>query len=192
MFKKVIMLIGLLSLLSFNAAQAATTFQLDPPNGVLSGLPGSTVGWGFTLSNTENFLVVTSAAFEPATDLGTFMDFISAPDNFFVVGPAPGASNVWAQAFNAVTQTGIGSFAIDPNAALGGVAYGEIVLTYDLFALSPLNPNFNPDTDTLSNGNILTASASVVTAVVPLPGAVWLFGSAVVSILGFCKRQRCI
>jgi hypothetical protein len=191
MFKKVILLVALLGLFLNNAAHAAVSFQLDPSDGAIMGAPGTTVGWGFTLTNTENFLVVTSAAFEPSVPLGTFTDFISAPDNFFVIGPAVGASNAWAQAFNVATRTGVGSFAIDPNTAPGSVAYGEIVLSYDLFAISPLDPNFNPDSDTLSNGNMLTANASVATTV-PLPGAIWLFGSAVVSMLGFCKRRRCI
>ena len=191
MFKRVFLLTILLGLLSQATAQAAIVFQLDPSNGALSGLAGSTVGWGFTLSNTENYLVVTSAAFEPATALGTFTDFISKPDNFFVVGPGLGTSTVWAQSFDAAAQTGIGSFAISPGAAPGDVAYGNIVLTYDLFSKNPLNSLFNPDTDTLSNGNMLIANASVEVAgaVVPLPASVWLFGSAL-GALGFFERRR--
>lgn len=136
--------------------------------------------------NTDNYLVVTSAAFAPTTALGTFTDFISA-SNFFVVGPAPNANLVWAQSFDTATQTGIGSFAIDVGAVAGSVASGQIVLTYDLFTRSPLDALFNPVTDTLSNGNLLTADASV--AVVPLPGA-WLFGSALVSMVGFARRRQ--
>ncbi|MBY0484005.1 hypothetical protein, partial [Nitrosomonas sp.] len=42
-------------------------------------------------------------------------------------------------------------------------------LTYDLFSRSPLDANFNPDTDTLSNGNVLSATASVTVSPVPEP-----------------------
>lgn len=191
MLKRLLMLSALLGIFFYSTTQAATALQLDPLGGAISGLPGSTIGWGFNLSNSENYLVVTSAVFEPATALGTFTDFISA-SNFFVVGPAPNASTVWAQSFNAVTQTGIGSFAIDAGAAGGSVASGQIVLTYDLFSRSPLDALFNPDTDTLSNGNLLTAQASVgVTGtVVPLPGAVWLFGSALAGLVSFARRRQ--
>jgi len=186
MLKRLLLLSAILSILFATTTQAATVLQLEPMGGAISGLPGSTIGCGFNLSNTENYLVVTSAAFESATTLGTFTDFISA-SNFFVVGPAPNASTVWAQTFNATTQTGIGSFTIDPGAAWGSVASGQIVLSYDLFSRSPVDALFNPDTDTLSNGNLLTASASVT--VVPLPAAVWLFGSALVGLAGFARRR---
>ena len=189
MFKRIFLLTVLLGLLTQATAQAAISLQLDPPGGAISGLPGATVGWGFSLSNTENYLVVTSADFESATAGGTFTDFISSPDNFFVIGPELAGSNVWAQTYDEARQTGLGSFTIDSTVAPGSVAYGNIVLTYDLFSLSPLNSLFNPDTDTLSNGNILTANASVA-AVVPLPAAVWLFGSALLGILGISKRHN--
>lgn len=188
MLKRLLLLSAVLSVLFSTATQAATVLQLDPLGGAISGLPGSTIGWGFNLSNDQNYLVVTSAAFAPATALGTFTDFISA-SNFFVVGPAPNANPVWAQSFDAATQTGIGSFTLGAGAAPGSVVSGQIVLTYDLFTRSPLDALFNPDTDTLSNGNLLTANASVVT-VVPLPAAVWLLGSAVVGLVGFARRRQ--
>lgn len=191
MLKRLLLLSAILTVLFSTTAQAATVLQLDPMGGAISGLPGSTIGWGFNLSNTENFLVVTSAAFESATTLGTFTDFISA-SNFFVVGPAPSASTVWAQTFNASTQTGIGSFTINPGAAAGSVTNGQIVLSYDLFSRSPVDALFNPDTDTLSNGNLVTASASVSVpgTIVPLPAAVWLFGSALVGLVGIGWRRQ--
>lgn len=174
MLKPILILTILLSLVSGTAAQAAVTFQLDPASGAISGQAGNTVGWGFSLSNTENFLVVTSASFEPTTDLGTFTDFISAPDNFFVVGPGLGASTTWSQTFDASKQTGLGSFAIS-STATGTSAFGQIILNYDLFTVSPLDSNFNPDTDTLSNGNLISSNASVTNTVVPVPAAAWLF-----------------
>ncbi len=190
MFNQAYLLVVMLGLLSHGTTQAAVTLQLNPASGNISGLPGATVGWGFSLSNTENYLVVTGATFDSATSsLGTFTDYISAPENFFVVGPGLGASTTWAQSFDANTPTGIGSFAISPNAALGSSAYGEIVLNYDLFSRSPFDPNFNPDIDTLSNGNVLTANASVSTTIVPLPAAFWLFISAL-GVAGVSERRN--
>jgi hypothetical protein len=175
MFKPFFILTILLSLVSSNAAKAAVTFQLDPAGGAISGQAGNTVGWGFSLSNTENFLVVTGASFEPVADLGTFTDFISAPDNFFVIGPGLGVSTTWSQTFDASKQTGMGSFAISSSATPGSSVFGQIILNYDLFSVNPLDPNFNPDTDTLSNGNLISSNASVTNSVVPLPAAAWLF-----------------
>ncbi len=189
MFKKVILLAAFLGLFLNNAAQASVSFQLDQPDGAISGLPGTTVGWGFTLANSENFLVVTSAVFEPETDLGVFTDFISAPDNFFVIGPGLGASTTWSQIFDANKQTGLGSFAISSSATAESSVFGQIFLTYDLFSVSPLDSNFNPDTDTLSNGNVISTTASVTNTVVPLPTAVWLFLTGLAGLIRFRKQE---
>lgn len=186
MMKHLILLASLLFILP--TTQAATSLQLEPTNDLIEGYAGDTVGWGFLLTNTQNYLVVTGAEFQSSTSSGIFTDFISAPDNFFVVGPGFGASTAWGQTFDIASQTGIGSFRIADNAAQGTI-FGKIVLTYDLFTRSPFNPLFDPDTDTLSNGNLLTANASINVNTVPLPAAAWLFGAALAG-LGFIGQRR--
>jgi hypothetical protein len=170
MLKHIISTLALLGTLFCAQAQATVILQLDPANGSVSGTPGATVGWGFTLSNDADYLVVTSASFTAPLSIGIFTDYIS--QNFFVVGPPPETSPV-SQAFDSTLITGIGSFAIDLNALAGGVVNNPIVLTYDLFSVSPNDLAFDPDTDTISVGNIVTAGASV--EVVPEPATVFLF-----------------
>jgi hypothetical protein len=155
----------------------AATLTLAPVNGQLFGNAGDTVGWGFTIINDADFLVVTSAAFDPSSGLGTFTDFISA-DNFIVVGPSPESTSV-SQAFDPTAMRGIGSFTIGGSALPGESATGQIVLTYDLFRLSPNDPNFNPDTDLITTDNTLSADASVTVAggaAVPEPRETALMG----------------
>jgi hypothetical protein len=137
------------------------------------GLPGQTVGWGFTITNSSDFVVVSSSDFcvgpimSPCADpLGTYTDFIGP--EFIVVGPPPESSSV-TQVFDDVLQTGIGSLAISAGASMGALASGEIVLTYDLFSVSPNDPNFDPDTDTLANGLSLLAPASMSVGSQPMP-----------------------
>jgi hypothetical protein len=161
MFRQILRLCVLISLQIFSTVQATPLLQLDPLSGEISGLPGTTIGWGFTLSNTENNLLVTRAAFQPSTTSGAFTDFISSPSNDVVVGTGIGASTNWTQPFNAANQSGIGSFAISADAVPGTVLAGQIVLDYDLFTVSPNDPAFNPDTDTLSVGNVLAANTKV-------------------------------
>ena len=43
------------------AAQSAT-LTLDPTDGALTGLPGTTVGWGFTFINDTDFALITGTA----------------------------------------------------------------------------------------------------------------------------------
>lgn len=189
LFRRLLAGAAVASLFFCTAAAAVTSFELDPVDGAIVGAPGQTIGWGFELRNDSDFLVVTSAAFETDTPLGSFVDFVSG-FNFFVVGPAPNGSTVWAQPFDAATHTGVGSVAIDPGAVLGDFAMGSIVLSYDLYSRSPLDPLFNPDTDTISTGKLLSALASVTVGVVPEPAswATLLAGIGLLGLLGLPAR----
>lgn len=184
MTKRVLKSMALASALFCAMSQAAPILTLDPPGGAISGAPGATVGWGFTLTNTTDYLVVSSASFVPATPLGTFTDFSAF--NFFVVGPAPESTSL-SQAFDAPSQTGVGSFAIGAGALVGAVASGQIVLSYDLYSVSPNNPLFNPDTDTLSVGNTLAVNASV--SVVPEPESLLLMVAGLIVLYGAHRRR---
>src|SRR5262245_53600446 len=77
---------GFLTILLCTGALAAPILDLIPSIGTIGGMPGDIVGWGFTLTNTTDFLVVTGADFVPPSPLGVFNDFIGP--NFIVVGPA--------------------------------------------------------------------------------------------------------
>jgi hypothetical protein len=148
------------------AAESAT-LVLAPVNGALAGPSGSTVGWGFTIANTTPgaWIEITSARFCSGTSgtntacgaipLGIFTDIVSG-FNDIAAGPSPDSTSV-TQSFIA-GAAGIGGFLIT---ASSGQAAGQIVLTYNLFSRSPHDPNFNPDTDTVSTDNFLAAPASV-------------------------------
>jgi len=172
-----IVLLLLTAALLLPAAHAGAIFTPTPST--ISGAPGDTVGWGFTISNDTNYLLITSADFTPATPLGTFTDFIGQ-FNFIVVGPSPESNSV-SQTFDPSALTGVGSFLISSSATPGSVITGLLTLTYDLFSVSPNDPNFDPDTDTISNGNVLTSAAEVDVkgvSAVPEPASFGLVGLA--------------
>ncbi len=160
--------------------RADVIFTLIPAGGAVTGAPGQTVGWGFTLDNTTDYLVVTSADFVTVAPVGTFTDFISPA--FLVIGPSPELSSV-TQFFSASAFTGVGSYAIDATATVGGLSLGKIQLTYDLYSVSPNDPAFDPTTSgvLISSGNLLEADASVEvvagTSAVPEPGSLVLLGT---------------
>ena len=110
----------------------------------------------------------------PALDLGTYTDFAGA--QFLVVGP-PESPSV-TQAFDNTLLTGLGSFSINP--AASGTESGILVVTYDLYSVSPNDPTFS-FADEIAGGNYLAAAASVTvnsTSTVPEPNSTWLLGMA--------------
>jgi hypothetical protein len=166
--------------------QAAPILQLIPPGGALTGAPGQLLGWGFTLVNTSDYLVVTSADYVTATPLGTFTDFISG-FNFIVAGPAPASPTV-SQPFDLLSFTGIGSYLIDPGAVAGALSTGVIHLTYDLYSVSPNDPSFDPGTDLRFGGLTLDADASVQVNLTPEPAS-WILMAAPLVGLAIGRRR---
>jgi hypothetical protein len=180
------------------AARADTTLTLSPNNGAITGAPGTTVGWGFTFTNDSDYAVITGTQFCDSTSsplpaiclplapsLGTYTDFAGL--QFLVAGPSPENTTI-SQAFDQAAGTGIGSFDIDPGAS--GTASGIIVLTYDLFSVSPNDPAFSFG-DEISGGNYLTAAASVTVAPVapvPEPGSLLLVSGGL--LLAVLQRGR--
>lgn len=179
--------------LMFSAAiHASAALTISPTDGAIFGAPGEVIGWGFTLTNTTNFLVVDSTDFCPgapaspcSNPVGTYADF--AGPQFIVVGPAPESTSV-TQAFDNVSQQGTGSFTINSGLPVGTTVSGNIVLTYDLFSVDPNDPNFDPGTDTISTGNLLEAPASVT--VVPEPATFLLFGASCIVTAAWSRRRR--
>lgn len=181
---------ALLNLLAV-VTHAAPLLTINP--GGVSGGPGATVGWGFTLTNPTDYLVVTSSSFcaapvglpvcNPST-VGSYTDIISS--NFFVVGPAPDSTVVTQSFVNGVS--GLGSIQLNFGAILGTVESGTLLVTYDLYSRSPNAPGFDPVADGLQFGQSLTANATItVSSSVPEPGT---WGSAVLAVVLLASHGR--
>lgn len=117
----------------------AVTLQLSPFGGAINGLPGDTVGWGFTLTNdSPNWLTVTSSAltFETNPLLGVYSDLIGlqgGPVPFFALTPF---SN-WSQTFDGISE-GAGAYAISAGATLFAQNTGDLLVNFDFFDNDPL------------------------------------------------------
>jgi hypothetical protein len=168
------------------SAQAAPVFTVIPFGGIVGSGPGATVGWGFSLTNLSNFLLVTGSSFTPSSPLGTYEDYVSSGLNLVIVGPAPESSTV-TQMFDPTKRTGVGAFHIIASAPVTMIP-GTLTIDYSLFSLSPNDPNFNPDTDALVAD--ATLSQPVTVAVVPEPGSWFLLSAAAVPAALLRRRRR--
>ena len=167
-------------------ASATAVFAFDPNGGALSGTPGSIVGWGFTISDSTEYAVVTETSFcatgsvasnLPCTNtLGVYSDFAG---NFPIIGPTPDSSSV-TEPFSNASQLGYGGLVIGAGASLGTVLTGEIAIIYDLYTEDPVTGS-NPVQIGGDNFTFLPASVTVTGgAAVPEPGALAPLGLALI------------
>jgi hypothetical protein len=123
---------GCLSLTT--AVHGSVTLTLDPSSNAISGIAGSTIGWGFALTDPADYAVITSSNFcldgsgassacVPPT-LGIYTDYIAS--NFIIAGPPP-ESPVVSQVFNSSAMMGVGSFTVNASAPALATDTGQIV-----------------------------------------------------------------
>ncbi len=163
-------------------ASAAPILTLNPVSGALSGAPGSTIGWGFTItSDLPDYMAITYVEFTPPPAFGTFTDF--AGYNFLVIGP----SGTVTQAFNAGAMSGLGSFQI-LGSATPGVYNGELWVHWESYAD---DPSGGPSGDPTGSGVFQPAVSITVTAptAVPEPGS-WLMFAGGLGAVCFLRRKK--
>jgi hypothetical protein len=160
-------------------AAAIPTLTLLPANGQVAGLPGTVVGWGFTLTYTDpsDWVILTGSEFTGSPVYGTYVDYLSlATAPLYVAGPAPESSTV-QQAWVSSSMLGVGEFDINSTALIDAVIKGNIVVHYSVFSMDPNDPAFNPDTSTVVADATLSEAAQIT--VTPEPSSLSLMLSGV-------------
>jgi hypothetical protein len=158
------------------SAHASALITLDPPGGVISGVPGALAGWGFTLANGSNWVSIDSVTTENETSpLGgagggftSYMDLLGGLLN--AVTPP---NQTWTQTFSPGSPgTGLGQYAIDSGTPSGASDSGDFAIYYDEFSADP-NTCGSCYLDTLqlfdANGNPPAFTINVSTSEVPEP-----------------------
>lgn len=168
-----VMLIQLCGLPVVQATPFTFTFSTLPAGGAISGNPGTQVGWGYQLANTDS-----SNWFVP-TQLSASSFSIGIPDASVFDFPtlAPGATV--SQAFDLLAHTGLYAVDILPFALPTMSDSGNFTLQGEWWSGDPL-----------AGGSFLQLSDAVLTpyslevagvAGVPLPGSLPLLGAALLA-----------
>ena len=177
-------------------ARAAVIFTLNPVDGVVSGNPGDTVGWGFTLTTGSTWVAIDSVSIENETSpvSGTNGGFTSYMDVLGGLsdGVTPPNSN-WTLPFATGSPgQGVGAYAIDAGTPAGASDSGDFVIFYDEFSDNPntcgscfldtqqiFDSNGDPPAFTI---NVATQSSNV-----PEPASAWL-ALMTISAVGWARR----
>jgi hypothetical protein len=136
------------------------TFALIPSGGGVSGPAGSTVGWGYTITNqsTTNWLLLTGLSANPFLN-GT-------PDASYFTFPILAPNTIATATFNSGTLTGLFGLTWDATAPVGFANTGTFILSGEFW-----------DNDPFNGGNFVSLgvdqdaaySATVVQGATPVP-----------------------
>jgi len=162
-------------------ADGVVSFSAVPAD--ISGPPGSTVGWGYSITNGTSDWVETTNVDQGLFQQGTF----SALFDFPVIAPGATVTENFIFTNGTGIDIGLGEFAWDANAPVGFVNSGFFVLSYELFSGDPiLDPNA---IDLGAGANISTPySVTVSSTAIPEPGSLYLALSGIGIVLLFRKR----
>jgi hypothetical protein len=171
-------------------AGAAPILELIPADGQIQGMPGSTVGWGFSItpSSTEWISVTGSfLLFETNPGIGSYEEFIGfkgGPDDGVIV---PGGA-IWHEEFDAASSMGIGSYTIAPFVLLGFRNDATLFVFYERFSGDPRNCG----SCSLGTSEWVTGVGSLVgeSSENPIPEPGTLLVSAVALVLLGLQRLR--
>lgn len=158
------------------------TLSAGPASGVVTGAPGQTVGWGYSLINTD-----TINWFVP-TQLNASSFSIGSPDASYFDFPmlAPGATA--AAVFDQLAHTGLYGVQLFPFALPGQTDNGLFTLSGEWWSGDPL-----------AGGTFLQASDPVqvpltleieAVAALPLPGSLPLLALGMVLLLARQRRRQ--
>jgi hypothetical protein len=167
---------------AFAALAYSATIQTIPSSGLVGGLPGTAVGWGFLLTNNaaSDWVLLTDSYFTGDPAYGTYQDYVVV--QFYVAGPGSSLQQAWDPSLG----LGLGEFDISKTDRVRTSIPGAIGVDYSVFSQNPNDPDFNPDTSFVTSGTFFATADVLVT---PEPVSLLLLGGGMLT-LGFALLRR--
>jgi hypothetical protein len=163
-----------LMLLSASVACAlpVVLFTVDPPDGLLAGAAGASVGWGYTITTDSAFVTIETITFGDSTPIGIY----STPGVPSFAASFGSPINIpWIQDIQGL------QYDISPSAILNASTSGLITLTYDAYSDAAQNDQivFAQTLNAQNLGQDIQAEVDVNSAApvtLPEPGTAVLLG----------------
>jgi len=191
-------------------AHAVIINEVSPDAGELISTAQDTTGVGTTLEAITGSLINLGTAGDPIDDIDLFKIHITDPTAFSVAVTASLSVNNDAMLYLfdtagvqvLVDDDGSGGLLPQFNAgelSSAGGAAGEYFLAFNLFITNPDDIISNPptldsgwfrDPIPFQTGPYTLGLTGVETSIVPVPAAVWLFGSGLLGLIGIARRKK--
>jgi hypothetical protein len=158
-------------------------FQTDPPNGLLFGLPGATVGYGYRIVNLDPDLWLVTTGLSAGT-------LAYATGNPLFDFPVVGPLDTVFLPYDPSTSTGLYEIAMDASSPFGYVNSGAFVLSAEFDTLDPsLGLVFAASADDQIAEYQITASPDTAA---PEPRLLWTtgLGLAILLLTASVRRRR--
>jgi hypothetical protein len=184
--------------LTWATAQASAVLALLPADGTVSGMAGTSVGWGFDMTAGIYYVAIDSVTISGETSslAGTGPGFIAymplLSGGLGDGATAPGQE--WTLPFvQGSPGTGLGEYLIDAGTPTGASDSGSFVITYDEYLADPATCSCSPvDTLTmqLPGGGLPSFTVNVIDASVAAPEpATWILALAGLAALRLRKPR---
>lgn len=171
----VVLVIGLGMLLGGGRAEADTfSFSAEPTDGAISGTPGSTVGWGYTITNDS------STQWLLLTDLNATTSFPNGVATNIFDYPVIAPDETVTVAFSAVAGTGLYELTWNADAPIGFTITGQFDMSADFCTDDTLA--------TCSTTPDVFAPFSVSVTGVPEPGVITLLALGLACYMAFARK----
>jgi hypothetical protein len=177
-----------LSATLFAGVTSASIVTFTPLPSDITATSGSTVGWGYSISNQTAYWVVSFGLANSGIVNGSITDIFDYP----VVDPGQTVAQNYA--FNPPggfgNSVGLFEYSVPTEAPAGFVESGTFTFTYQLFTANPdLNPMALSVGNTVDQSAPFSATISSPISTVPEPGTVGLFCIGA-SLLIACRGVR--
>jgi hypothetical protein len=155
------------------SAMPVWNFSLLPGTGDIAGPAGTTIGWGYRISNPDpqNFLWLTGVDADPFLNGmadGSLFDYPVVAPNSTITVP-----------YDAATGTGLYALTWNAGAPTGFINGGTFIISADWY---DVGENF------LQAGLPQSVAYTATVTAVPVPAALWLFGSGLLGLMGSLRR----
>ena len=182
----------LTALLTVGPALASPNISVTllPPD--LTGQPGETVGWSFSIEMLfpNLWAVVNSIDFFSNTPIGIVNPFSLPPA--LVIGPGTVPNeNPYVYNYALESNPTLNSYTIDPNAQPGDRVEGNLRFSFTVFDGDLNNSTFDPDVNLVGSENVDVATSITVPFSgqdIPEASTITLVAAGLASVLAFRRR----